>query len=146
VKKIVYFLFPILGLAMFIFFAYSETLERNLEAPGGEARNIQFHVGSEATIMGIVENLHYYGFIKNKKAFIHALKHTPDTTPGGQPLIEVGEGTIALNADYEISQEMDAWQLSDVLLNKATPNDCTHGCPGMFYPQLLPGGELAPTP
>ena len=40
---------------------------------------------------------------------------------------------------------MDTWKLANVLLNKGKFDDCSHGCPGMFYPELLPGGDLAPS-
>ena len=44
-----------------------------------------------------------------------------------------------------LTRRMDAWELVNVLLNKGKFDDCSHGCPGMFYPELLPGGDLAPS-
>ena len=41
---------------------------------------------------------------------------------------------------------MTTWQIANILLNKGTTIDCSHGCPGSnFDPELLPGGDLAPT-
>ena len=114
-------------------------------APRQEGSTIQYRIGKEATLMGVVGNLYYYGFIKDKDAFKHALEHTQDTNPGREGAIKVGDNTIDTQTTYEISQTMDAWELADVLLNKGKFDDCSHGCPGMFYPELLPGGDLAPS-
>jgi hypothetical protein len=99
------------------------------------------------TLQGIINNLDDYGFIKNKEAFIYALAHTKDTTPGKNNSIKIGVNTIDLEVNYEVSQSMTAWELADVLLNKGVPNNnCSGGCPpGMFYPELLPGGNPAPS-
>lgn len=116
------------------------------DAPRKEGEVIQFRIGKEATLDGVVNNLYYYGFIKDENAFIFALEHTQDDTKGGESFIKVGEGskTIEREAVYTISQSMTAWELASVLLNKAKLDDCSHGCPGMFYPALVPGGDLAP--
>jgi len=95
--------------------------------------------------MGVVSNLRYYGFIKDEDAFRYALGHAEDATPEQEGAIRVGNNTINTQTTYEISQTMGAWELADVLLNQGRFDDCSHGCPGMFYPELLPGGDLAPS-
>lgn len=123
---------------------FTKSRQSKFEAPRQKAPTIQYRIGREATLMGVVSNLHYYGFIKDEDAFKYALGHAEDATPGQEGAIKVGKNTIDTQSVYEISQSMDAWQLADVLLNKGRFNDCSHGCPGMFYPELLPGGDLAP--
>jgi len=120
--------------------------QRKFEAPRKNTQTIQFRVGKEATLMGVVSNLHYYGFIRDENIFKYALKHAKDTTPGREGAIKVDGNTIDTQAVYEISQSMDAWELATILLNDGKFSDCSHGCPGMFYPELLPGGDLAPGP
>lgn len=115
------------------------------EAPRQEGSTIQYRIGKEATLMGVVSNLYYYGFIEDENAFKYALEHAQDTNPGREGAIKAGNNTIDTQTTYKISQAMDAWELADVLLNKGRFDDCSHGCPGMFYPELLPGGDLAPS-
>lgn len=124
---------------------FTKSRQSKFEAPRQEAQTVQFRIGKEATLMGVVSNLRYYGFIKDENAFKYALGHVKDTTPGQEGAIRIGNNTIDTQADYEISQTMDAWELADVLLNQGRFDDCSHGCPGMFYPELLPGGDLAPS-
>jgi len=124
---------------------FSKSRQDKFAAPRKEAPIIQYRIGKEATLMGAVSNLHYYGFIKDEDAFKYALGHAQDATPGQEGAIRVGNNTINTQTTYEISQTMDAWELADVLLNKGRFDDCSHGCPGMFYPELLPGGDLAPS-
>ena len=124
---------------------FTKSRQSKFEAPRQNAQVVQFHIGKEATLMGVVSNLRYYGFIKDEDAFKYALGHAEDATPGREGAIKVGSNTINTQYTYEISQTMDAWELADVLLNKGKFDDCSHGCPGMFYPELLPGGDLAPS-
>lgn len=124
---------------------FSRSRQDKFAAPRKEAPIIQYRIGKEATLMGVVSNLHYYGFIKDEDVFEYALGHAHDATPGQEGAIKVGSNTINTQTTYEISQTMDVWQLADVLLNKGRFDDCSHGCPGMFYPELLPGGDLAPS-
>lgn len=80
---------------------------------------ISFYVTPNSTLEGIISNLHYYGFIRDKKAFRYALEHSRDTKTDGANPIRVGkDSTIDTNAYYEISEEMSAWEMADVLLNK----------------------------
>ncbi|HGJ66792.1 TPA: hypothetical protein ENS27_15630 [bacterium] len=134
----------ILVLAAGVAVYFTKSYQSKFEAPRQDAPTIQFRVGKEATLMGVISNLRYYGFIKDEDAFKYALEHAQDTDPGKEGAIKVGKNTINTQAVYEISQSMDAWQLASVLLNDGKFSDCSHGCPGMFYPELLPGGDLAP--
>jgi len=124
---------------------FTKSRQDKFAAPRKEAPIIQYRIGKEATLMGVVSNLRYYGFIKDEDALRYALGHAQDATPGQEDAIKIGSNTINTQTTYEISQTMDAWQLADVLLNKGRFDDCSHGCPGMFYPELLPGGDLAPS-
>ncbi len=135
----------ILSLGAFAYFRNVE-FQKNFEAPKRTAQTVQFRVGKEATLVGVINNLQYYGFIKDNDAFGYALEHTKDTTLTNQSAIKVGENTIDTQSVYSISQSMTAGELSDVLLNKGSYEDCNNGCPpGLFYPELLPGGELKPS-
>jgi len=72
----------------------------------------------KVTLDALIGNLFYYGFIRDEKAFRYALEHTKDTTPN-ELSIKVGKnGTIDTNAEYRISENMSAWELADLLLNK----------------------------
>lgn len=124
---------------------FTKSRQDKFEAPRQEAPTIQYRIGKEATLMGVVSNLRYYGFIKDENAFKYALEHAQDSKSGGEGAIKLGNNTIDTQTTYEISQTMDTWELADVLLNKGRFDDCSHGCPGMFYPELLPGGDLAPS-
>ena len=96
--------------------------------------------------MAVVGDLHYYGFIKDEGAFKYALEHTKDNTPGKENALTIGSNTIDRKARYKISQSMTAWQMADILLNQGELSTCDHGCPDSnFDPELLPGGDLAPT-
>lgn len=105
-------------------------------APKASSPIIKYRVPETATTMAITGDLKYYGFVKHESALKIAL------------LLE-GKLTgkdVQRSSVYEISQSMNAWQIADILLNKGTPIDCSHGCPGSnFDPELLPGGDLAPT-
>lgn len=97
-----------------------------MHMPPEEARTIRFRgngtidlrIGANTTLQGLVGNLAYYGFIRDEKTFLYALEHTTDTT-SSQNAINVGKtGTIDRNAEYRISEDMTAWELADILLNK----------------------------
>lgn len=88
----------------------------------------------------------YYDFIKDETIFKYALEHSKDTNPGRENAIKIGDNTIDRETVYKISQSMNAWELADVLLNQGVYQSCDHGCPeSNFTPELLPGGDLAPT-
>lgn len=118
------------------------------EAPRSDTPDIQFTISKNKTLDAIVGDLKYYDFIKDERAFTFALEHTQDNAKGGGNFIKVGKGskTIEREAVYTISQSMNGWELASVLLNSGTRQDCDHGCPeSNFIPELLPGGDLAPT-
>jgi len=130
------------------FFIYLQKSKLSkFEAPRQNTQKIQFQVGKDATLDGIVNNLAYYGFIKDENAFKEALLKTNDKTEGRDGAITLTNGnTINTRATYNISQSMTAWEIASVLLNEGKEESCTHGCPpGLFYPEVLPGGDMAPT-
>ena len=130
--------------------AYSlfKGFQSKFEASRTDAPDIQFTIGKGRTLQSIIGDLKYYDFIKDEDAFTFALEHTQDNTKGGENFIKVGKGskTIEREAVYTISQSMTAWELASIILNSGTHQDCNHGCPeSNFIPELLPGGDLAPT-
>jgi cell division protein YceG involved in septum cleavage len=142
--------YQILFLFLLLLAATSFLLCRNWQdkftAPRKEAPTVQFRIGKDTTLTAVIGNLHYYGFIKDQGAFQYALEHTKDPTPGREGAIKINNNTIDTQTIYKISQTMNAWQLSEVLLNGGTFSDCSHGCPeSIFDPELLPGGNQAPT-
>lgn len=99
-----------------------------LHMPVAEAEQIRSRPGvndtadlrldPKVTLDALIGNLFYYGFIRDEQAFRYALEHTKDTTPN-ELSIKVGKnGTIDTNAEYRISENMSAWELADLLLNK----------------------------
>ncbi|MFV1917668.1 MAG: hypothetical protein ACC618_04285, partial [Patescibacteria group bacterium] len=124
-----------------------QTSAKKFEAPKENAQTVQFQVGKEATLEGIVNNLAYYGFIKNEGAFKKAVLKSEDNTEGREGAIILENGnSINTQATYNISQSMSAWEIASILLDEGKEESCTHGCPpGLFYPEVLPGGEMAPT-
>jgi hypothetical protein len=126
---------------------YKNIWDRRFEALRKTATPVTFMVTKGFTLEGIVNNLYDYGFVKDKDAFKYALVHAKDSTPGKEDSIKIGTNTIDVQANYEVSQVMTAWELASVMLNKGVfNNNCSGGCPpGMFYPELLPGGNLAPS-
>lgn len=103
-----------------------------LRMPQEEAKNIRtqgkdnggkisLRLSDKTTLEALVSNLKYYGFIKDEKAFMYALENTKDTIPGKTNALKVGKtGTIDVGAYYKITEDMDAWQLANELLNKPT--------------------------
>jgi len=119
----------------------------SFEAPKTDYLPIQFMVSKDAALMGVVNNLAYYGFVKDESALEYALIHSEDNYSGREGAITLENGnTINTQATYTLSQNMDVWQIANILLNEGKEVSCQNGCPdGLFYPELLPGGELAPT-
>lgn len=80
--------------------------------------NVNLRISTNVTLEALVGNLYYYGFVKDENTLRYALEHTEDTTPNDKS-IKVGEkGTIDTNAEYRISENMSAWEIADILLNK----------------------------
>lgn len=79
---------------------------------------IDLRINTNVTLDGLVGNLYYYGFIRDENAFRYALEHTKDVTSSDKA-IKIGETrTIDTNTEYRISENMTAWELADVLLNR----------------------------
>jgi len=145
-RLIVFIIFTLL--ASGVGYSIFKSRQSSFEAPRQNTQTIQFTIGKNFTLDAIVGDLKYYDFIRDERAFTFALEHTQDNTKGGENFIKVGRGskTIEREAVYIISQSMSAWELASVLLNSGTHQDCDHGCPeSNFIPELLPGGDLAPT-
>lgn len=79
---------------------------------------VDLRISTNVTLQGLTGNLVHYGFIRDEKAFIYALEHTTDTTPSDKAIKVGSNGSIDQNAEYRISENMTAWELADVLLNK----------------------------
>lgn len=87
----------------------------------GNDGKISLRLSDKTTLEALISNLRYYGFIRDEKAFMYALENTKDTIPGKANALKVGKtGTIDVGAYYKITEDMDAWQLADELLNKPT--------------------------
>lgn len=79
---------------------------------------VDLRISTNVTLDGLTGNLYYYGFIRDEKSFRYALKNTKDTTPSDKAIKVGKDGTIATNAEYRISENMSAWEIADILLNK----------------------------
>ena len=142
--------FRYLGILIIVLFIGSVFLYKNwqskFEAPRQNAPTIEYTISKDKTLMAVSGDLLYYGFIKDESAFQYALEHTKDTKQGNEGSIKVGNNTIGREDRYTISQSMNAWQIANTLLNTGESNPCNNGCPeSSFNPELLPGGNLAPT-
>lgn len=106
------------------------------DAPRKSTRMIKYRITETATQMAITGDLKYYGFIKHESALNFAL-----SIEG-----KINGKDIQRSTVYEISQSMNVWRIASILLNGGSHVDCSHGCPDSnFDPELLPGGDLAPT-
>lgn len=136
----------VLGVIALASILWYKNWQSQFEAPRQNTQSIGFTISKDKTLMAVIGDLHYYGFIKDEGAFQYALEHAKDTKSGNETSIKVGNNTIDREARYKISQSMTAWQIADVLLNQGELSTCDHGCPdSSFDPELLPGGDLAPT-
>jgi len=130
-KKLLAILFLLVGTVLIF--------KNIFEAPRNTGPKVLYSVPQNTTQTAITSDLKYYDFIKDETAFKFAL-----WIEGGIQGKDIQTGMV-----YEISQTMSAWQIANVLLNKdnkGEPYDCDHGCPeDNFDPDLLPGGDLAPT-
>ncbi len=79
---------------------------------------VDLRIGAATTLDALVSNLKYYGFIRDESGFRYALEHTKDVTPGENAIVVDKGRTIDKNAEYRISEDMDAWQIADILLNR----------------------------
>lgn len=105
-----------------------------------------FRINKDTQLQALVGNLEYYGFVNSQDALLKALEQTEDTNAGNENSIQVGGNTIDREAEYKLSQSMDTWEIARILLNEGSHQSCDHGCPSsLFYPEVLPGGDPAPT-
>lgn len=144
-RKLIYLVLfiVILGLGALLWY---KNWQSKFEPPRQNTQSIGFTIRKDTTLTAVVGDLHYYGFINDEGALKYALEHAKDNTPGKENALTIGSNTIDREARYKISQSMTAWQIADVLLNQGELSTCDHGCPDSnFDPQLLPGGDLAPT-
>jgi len=126
--------------------SYQKSQDKKFEAPRQGTPDINFTIGKNFTLDAVVSDLKYFDFIKDEAAFRYALEHSVDNTPGNENSLRIGNNTIDREARYTISQSMTAWEIADILLNQGERSTCDHGCPDSnFIPELLPGGDLAPT-
>ncbi|RJR15025.1 hypothetical protein C4579_03080 [Candidatus Microgenomates bacterium] len=149
-RKPIFMLIAFLIGLSFLVSAYVSARKQADEAkflpPRRNTSEIQYTIGKNVTLEAVIGDLAYYDFIQDKEAFRHALEFTFDATAGDANSLRIGSNTIDREATYTISQSMSAWEISRILLNEGTHQDCDHGCPDSnFMPQLLPGGDLAPT-
>ncbi len=85
--------------------------------PGADG-TVDLRINTNVTLEALVGNLFYYGFVRDEGSLLYALEHTKDITPSEKAIKVGGKGTIDANAEYRISEDMDAWEISDILLNK----------------------------
>lgn len=84
--------------------------------PGNDGK-VMLRLREHPTLEGLLGNLEYYGFVKDKETLLYALEHTEDTVPGHADPVIVGDNTIDIWASYRISEDMTAWEIADELLN-----------------------------
>jgi hypothetical protein len=91
---------------------------KEIRSKPGVDGTVDLRISTEVTLDALIGNLYHYGFIRDEKAFRYALDHTNDTTPSDKALKVGNNGTIDTNAEYRISENMSAWELAELLLNK----------------------------
>lgn len=84
----------------------------------GNDGTVDLRIGEATTLQALVGNLAYYGFVRDEKTFQYALERTTDTTPSENAIVVNKNGSIDRNAEYRISEDMSAWEIADILLNK----------------------------
>lgn len=87
------------------------------EAKKTADEGVSFYITGNTTLDAVISNLHYYGLVKDEKAFREALEKTKDTLPGKENAIKVGNNTIDIHAYYGLKKGLTAWEVADVLLN-----------------------------
>ncbi len=87
--------------------------------PGADGK-VMLRIREHTTLEGLLSNLEYYGFVRNKEALRYALENTPDNQIGKADPIIVGNNTISTWSYYRISENMTAWEIADELLNQPT--------------------------
>jgi hypothetical protein len=90
---------------------------QEIRSKPGVNGKVMLRLREHTTLEGLLGNLEYYGFVKDKEALLYALEHTEDTVPGHADPVIVGDNTVDIWASYRISEEMTAWEIADELLN-----------------------------
>lgn len=86
----------------------------------GNKDTVMLRLRENTTLEGLLSNLEYYGFVRDKEAFRYALEHTTDTLQGKAKPLKIGDNTIDTWSSYQISENMTAWEIADQLLNQPT--------------------------
>lgn len=79
---------------------------------------VDLRISDKTTLDALIGNLAYYGFVRDEKSLRYAIEHTKDVTPSEKAIVVDKNRTIDTNAEYRISENMDAWQIADILLNR----------------------------
>lgn len=79
---------------------------------------VDLRISDKTTLDALVGNLAYYGFVRDEKSLRYALEHTKDITPSDKAIVVDKNRTIDTNTEYRISEDMDAWKIADILLNR----------------------------
>lgn len=79
---------------------------------------VDLRISDKTTLDALIGNLAYYGFVRDEKSLRYAIEHTKDVTPSDNAIVVDKNRTIDTNAEYRISENMDAWQIADILLNR----------------------------
>lgn len=110
------------------------------EAKKMAENGVGFRVSKDTTLIGIVGNLYYYGFVDNEEEFNKLLEQTNDTTTGREGAIKAGNNTIDTNSSYYINYQMSDEEISDTLLNKGKYDENFTRYNYLF----MPGGSGGP--
>ena len=117
----------------------------HMHAKAEEARTmaedgVDLRVSKDTTLIGIVGNLYYYGFIDDEGKFNKLLTTIKDTTPGREGAIKAGNNTIDTNSHYYLNYQMSDEEIADTLLNKGRYDDNFNRYNYLF----MPGGSGGP--
>lgn len=147
-KKRSRLIIPILLVVFLGSYYWFKSWQDKFTAPRQEGPTLEFRVTSSNTLMAVTGNLAYFGVVKDEGALLYALKHSKDNKPGNKGAIKVGNNDIDVDTSYTITQTMDAWEIARILLNEGVPIVARGHGPkptSGFTPELLPGGDIAPT-
>ncbi len=86
----------------------------------GDKDRVMLRLRENTTLEGLLGNLEYYGFVRDKETLRYALEHTTDALPGKANPLKIGDNTIDTWSSYQISENMTAWEIADQLLNQPT--------------------------
>src|SRR4030042_4814749 len=89
---------------------------QDIRSKPGVDGTVDLRIGANTTLEALVSNLAYYGFIRNEEGFRYALEHTKDVTISDNAIVVDKGRTIDKNAEYRISEDMDAWKIADIFL------------------------------